>query len=296
MSDSSSDESASPPRRFSRRRLLAAAAAGCVLGATGVGAYAFRIEPHWLRVVHREMPVRNLPGALAGRRIVQITDLHAGPLVDSDYLRRAMRRVGELSPDLVVITGDFMSYAGDWCIDEAVGVVGTIPPPPLGIVAVLGNHDYGDGWSDLRVADELSGRLADTGVRVLRNEVADVAGLHVAGIDDYWSPRFQPHRALDALDPSRANVVICHNPDAVDEPVWKNHRGWILSGHTHGGQCKPPFLPPPLLPVKNRLYTRGEFELAGGRTLYIGTGVGYLRRVRINVRPEITVFRLSRAA
>jgi predicted MPP superfamily phosphohydrolase len=73
------------------------------------------------------------------------------------------------------------------------------------------------------------------------------------------------------------------------------HDGWILSGHTHGGQCKPPFLTPPLLPVRNRRYTAGEFALDGGRRLYISRGVGHLRQVRFNVRPEVTVFELHSA-
>jgi hypothetical protein len=69
----------------------------------------------------------------------------------------------------------------------------------------------------------------------------------------------------------------------------------VLSGHTHGGQCKPPFLPPPLLPVENRRYTCGEFDLAGDRMLYISRGVGHLLQVRVNVRPEITLFELQPA-
>jgi uncharacterized protein len=78
----------------------------------------------------------------------------------------------------------------------------------------------------------------------------------------------------------------------VDLPGWSGYEGWILSGHTHGGQCKPPFLPPPLLPVRNRRYTAGEFELAGGRRLYISRGVGHLLQVRFNVRPEVTIFEM----
>jgi len=99
--------------------------------------------------------------------------------------------------------------------------------------------------------------------------------------------------ALAALDPRRAALVLSHNPDTVDEPGWGEYEGWILAGHTHGGQCKPPFLPPPLLPVQNRRYTSGEFALSGGRKMYINRGVGHLLRVRFNVRPEITLFHLD---
>jgi hypothetical protein len=99
-------------------------------------------------------------------------------------------------------------------------------------------------------------------------------------------------RSLTGLG-AKPTIVLSHNPDTADEPVWGNYQGWILAGHTHGGQCKPPFLPPPELPVKNRRYTAGAFELSGGRRMYISRGVGHLLRVRFNARPEIPVFHVQ---
>ena len=96
------------------------------------------------------------------------------------------------------------------------------------------------------------------------------------------------------LDTSKANITLCHNPDVCDLDVWKDYQGWILSGHTHGGQCKPPFLSPPMLPVKNKKYTAGKFDLDNGRTLYINRALGHLWQVRFNVRPEITIFQLDK--
>jgi len=74
-----------------------------------------------------------------------------------------------------------------------------------------------------------------------------------------------------------------------------DYDSWILSGHTHGGQCKPPFLPPPLIPVNNRSYTEGLFKLnRNGRTLYINRGIGHAKlKVRFNARPEVTIFTLE---
>jgi predicted MPP superfamily phosphohydrolase len=97
---------------------------------------------------------------------------------------------------------------------------------------------------------------------------------------------------LAKLRPAEPTIVLCHNPDVADLSVWGQFQGWILSGHTHGGQCKPPFLPPPLLPVRNRRYTSGEFDLGDDRFMYINRGLGHILRVRFNARPEITVFRL----
>ena len=133
------------------------------------------------------------------------------------------------------------------------------------------------------------------GIRVLRNELVDVEGLQIVGLDDLWGGGFIPSHVLPKVDPNRAVIALSHNPDTVDLPVWNGFESWVLSGHTHGGQCKPPFLPPPLLPVTNKRYTAGEFALSGNRRMYINRGVGHLLHVRFNVRPEVTVFELERS-
>lgn len=277
--------------RLTRRRFFL----GAGFGALGLGAYTWRVEPHWVSVTHRDLPVRALPPALEGRTLAQVSDLHVSPKVDSDYLAAALRGVSDLRPDLVAVTGDFVSLACAERCDEVARVFESLAPPPLGCFAVLGNHDYGERWKDGRVADLLAARLAGCGVTVLRNEARAVSGLVLAGLDDLWGPNFDPGAVLPKLDPNAAALVLCHNPDAADKPVWANFRGWILSGHTHGGQCKPPFLPPPLLPVQNRRYTAGAFDLGDGRHMYINRGLGHLMRVRFNARPEVTLFRLVRA-
>jgi predicted MPP superfamily phosphohydrolase len=125
--------------------------------------------------------------------------------------------------------------------------------------------------------------------------VADVDGLQIVGLDDLWGRRFDSVTPFRSLDPSRAMLALSHNPDTADLEAWHGFEGWILAGHTHGGQCKPPFLPPPIVPVRNKRYTAGVFELPGGRTMYISRGAGHFLQVRVNVRPEVTVFTLQRA-
>jgi predicted MPP superfamily phosphohydrolase len=90
--------------------------------------------------------------------------------------------------------------------------------------------------------------------------------------------------------------VLCHTPDALDALSWGDFQGWVLAGHTHGGQCKPPFLAPPLVPVRNPRYAAGEVALPDGRRLYINRGLGHLLQVRFNARPEITTFTLRPVA
>jgi predicted MPP superfamily phosphohydrolase len=275
--------------KLSRRGFLYAAG----MSAVGtVGLYTWRYEPHWLEIVRRPLPIRNLPASLAGRTLAQISDVHLGLLVDDDYLISVFDRVAALAPDIVVLTGDLMSYH-DGVFAQMERVYRHFPHGRLATVAVLGNHDYGPMWSYPEIAARVVQTVAPLGIVLLRNEAFEVEGLQIVGLDDVWAKQFAPDRVMPRLDCSRAALVLSHNPDSVDLPGWGSYEGWILSGHTHGGQCKAPFLPPPLLPVRNRRYTAGEFELPGNRRLYINRGVGHLLRVRINVRPEVTLFELS---
>jgi predicted MPP superfamily phosphohydrolase len=181
----------------------------------------------------------------------------------------------------------------DAVFDQMRQVYRWLPRGRLATLGVLGNHDYGSAWSQPEIASRIVETVAPLGLTILRNEVRDVEGLQIIGLDDWWAKRFDPNRALACVDRRRAAIALSHNPDTVDLPGWDGYEGWILSGHTHGGQCKPPFLPPPLLPVRNRRYTAGEFALDGDRRLYINRGVGHLYRVRMNVRPEVTLFTLT---
>lgn len=280
--------------KVSRRRWLRRIAV--YGGLVGLGLYTWRIEPHWIELVKRSLPIKHLPSTLEGKKLLQLSDLHIGPRVDSDYIRRTLESANQLNPELVVITGDFMTYSDDSQIDEVSSILKALRIPPLGCFAILGNHDYGQGWKSGRVADLLSRRLSDLGIHVLRNETTSVQGLQLIGVDDLWGPNYDAVKALKSINKGQAVLALCHNPDAQDLVEWKSYEGWVLAGHTHGGQCKPPFLPPPMLPVMNRRYTSGVIDLGSGRQLYINRGVGYLMRVRFNARPEMTLFQLTATA
>ncbi|MGB2667700.1 MAG: metallophosphoesterase [Candidatus Acidiferrum sp.] len=267
--------------------------AAATVSATAVGLYTWRVEPHWLEFTHSFLRFRGLPSEIEGCTLAQISDLHIGPQVDDEYIIESFRRVKEIRPDFVVYTGDWISYRGPKQFGQLQRVLLEMPYGRLGTVGILGNHDYGFNWRMLDVADRVSEIVSTAGVTLLRNEAAVVGGIQFVGIDDLWSPCFGPGKILRERSGDDSTLVLCHNPDAADLPVWGNYQGWILAGHTHGGQCKPPFLPPPLLPVKNRRYVAGKIELSRSRRMYISRGVGHLQRVRFNVRPEIAVFRLE---
>ncbi len=273
---------------LTRRAFLATALAA------QLALYTWRIEPRWLEITRRDLPIVGLPPALDGKTLAHFTDLHIGPQVDDAYIAETFARIAALRPDLVVHTGDLITARGPF-LEQARELLRHFPRGPLGTFAILGNHDYGHNWSHPELADRIVRLLEDAGCRVLRNETVDCHGLRVTGLDDWWAGRFSPQQALARHTPETPSLALVHNPDTCDLAGWEGFRGWILAGHTHGGQCKPPFLPPPLLPVKNRRYTAGAFELTGGRQLYISRGVGHLMQVRFNVRPEVALFTLRRA-
>jgi uncharacterized protein len=280
---------------LSRRRFVISSLATLATAPPLALLYAWGVEPHWTEIVRRDMPIDGLPSELDGRTLVQLSDLHVGPRVDDAHVIDALTRAAALDPDIVVITGDWISYRGEAQLAQLERVLAHLPRGRLGTFGVLGNHDYGWGWSMLDVGDRVTSIATNAGAKMLRNESAEVAGLTIFGVEDLWGPKFAPEALLNGASSRRAAIALCHNPDAADRRVWAGFKGWILSGHTHGGQCKAPFLPPPILPVKNRRYTAGEFDLFDGRRLYINRGIGHLIRVRFNVRPEITAFTLRRA-
>lgn len=269
------------------------AAAGVTAASFGAALYAWRVEPHWVEVTRHEMPLVGLPPALVGRRLVQVSDLHVGPVVDNDYLRGVLRGLAALEPDYLVVTGDFMTSRRAESIPLTLRTLREAPIADVPTFAALGNHDYSDSFRDRGVADRLADGLRTLGVRVLRNDSTEIDGLQIAATDDAWAGRVDLDRALAGIDPSKPALCLAHNPDTVDFRAWGGFSGWVLSGHTHGGQCRFPLLGAPVLPVRNSRYARGRIDLGRGRTLYVNRGLGYSRRVRFGVRPEVTVFTLA---
>jgi len=178
-------------------------------------------------------------------------------------------------------------------LDHAKRMLSHIPRGALGTFAVLGNHDYRPNWNHPEVAEALTSAAQSAGIGVLRNEVAEVNGLHIVGIDDMWCGFFNIRGSVSLVPKDSSAIALSHNPDKADLPGWYGFCCWILSGHTHCGQCKPPFLPPAILPVQNKQYSAGEYQLDEDSSLYINRGVGHLIRVRFNVRPEVTHFTLN---
>ena len=264
--------------------------------ALSLGGYSWLIEPRWVEIVEQELSILNLPEELIGSKLIQISDMHIGNRYNWQYQKHILEEISSLDPEFVVYTGDFITYDSYEQFDQLKEIMTYAPYGKYGTLAVLGNHDYGHGWKMSEVAQTVENILEQNGIDVLRNEKKNINNLEFVGIDDYWGTNYDPEPVLDSLESDSPTIVLCHNPDVVDQPIWGDYQGVILSGHTHGGQVKPPFLPPPVIPVQNKNFTSGFIDLEDGRQLYINRGLGNLWSIRFNARPEITVFTLTSKA
>jgi len=279
-----------------KRRLFNRKLFGSLFGICGLSViYAWKIEPIWLEFVQLKMPIVNLPDNLIGKTLMQISDVHVGNRFDYSYIIDSFKKAQQFNPDFVAYTGDYVSYENKQQFKQLDEVLKYAVKGKMATVGILGNHDYGKNWAEQDVADKISSQLQQNGIDVLKNEQREYAGLNFIGFDDYWALNFNPEKVMKSYNSHKSNIVLCHNPDVCDLNVWNGYKGWILSGHTHGGQCKPPFLTPPMLPIKNKKYSSGEIDLKDGRMLYVNRAIGHLWQVRFNVRPEITIFEFEKA-
>lgn len=269
------------------KRLLWTAAGSCALG----GLYAWRFEDHWLRIERREMPLDGLGIGFDGATVAHISDLHCSPIVLERYLRQCVDTINAMGVDFVVITGDFITGHKHYARRVARVLKGL--RPKIATLAVLGNHDYGifhpRGIGGTRgLAEYLTRELSDANISVVLNETRTFhrngSSVQFVGVEDFWSPRYNPYAAFAKAASGSPIVALCHNPDAA---VQLAHCGaqWVLAGHTHGTG-----LPNAVLPADNSHFIAGEYDLGNGRALYVNRGLGYGRRIRLNSRPEITLF------
>jgi predicted MPP superfamily phosphohydrolase len=245
----------------------------------------------YMPIVERvRVPIADLPSALDGLTIAHLSDFHCGPQVHASSVRRAAQMAQALKPDLIALTGDFVQrnveYAGQCA--EALSILHA----PLGVHAVLGNHDY---WKDER---KVAAALRRKGLAPLRNEARRVcrngSPLYIVGVDDVRFHRADLDRAVRAVPPGAPKIVLVHEPDFADFAHADNIL-LQLSGHSHGGQIRLPHLGAPLLPSLGRKYPMGLRRTPRGVWVYTTRGIGVATPpVRLNCPPEVSLLTLTR--
>jgi uncharacterized protein len=264
--------------------------------------YSRYVEPYWVAVERVTLTLPRLAPPFDGYRIVHISDFHLDGWMTPGRLERVVDLVNEQKPDLVAITGDFVAVSVDY-ISGLPGPLGNLRAAD-GVVAVLGNHDHMNDAGAVRRALSSAGVVdASNGIYTLRRYRA---ALHVCGVDSVMEGYDRLEEVLEALDAAEPGcaILLAHEPDFADKTAATGRFDLQLSGHSHGGQVRIPFLKTPyVVPLLSRLgysfvppliyeYPSGLYEV-GEMYQYTNRGLGVIyARFRLNSRPEITVLTL----
>jgi predicted MPP superfamily phosphohydrolase len=209
-----------------------------------------------------------LPGAFHGLRIVQISDIHHGLFLPKEWLSEAVRQANRLNPDIIALTGDFVTYSRR-NISPAAELLGRLRAR-YGVYAVLGNHDF-------RVdADAITQALRRQRIDVLRNRHVTLwfggESAYLAGVDDYGYGA-DLRRAMRGVPREAASVLLAHNPRVI-HLASRHNVSLVLSGHTHGGQVNLPLLGTVYGRSPERLRYKIGWDRMGATQIYVSRGIG----------------------
>lgn len=276
---------------MSRRKFLRyALRGGAALGGGYVG-WSLFYERHRLTVYRVIVPLANLPPALNGFTICQLSDLHRGPVVSEEHIRRAVEMAMSLNADLIAVTGDFVSEKVRYAASCAAALAGL--RARYGVYGVLGNHDY---WT--RDVGAVADTVTRGGIQLLTNRAVrlNVKGFNwwLCGVDDVWAGEPNLDNTLQYVSERDFKILLCHEPDFADDAA-KRNIPLQISGHSHGGQVRLPLIGGPILPYLGRKYPIGLQQVENSSTLvYTNVGVGsIIPPVRLNCRPEVTLMTLA---
>jgi predicted MPP superfamily phosphohydrolase len=280
------------PRSISRRAFLLALRnlfGALSLSSLAGSGYAWWLEPRWLAVERVTIPLPRLPRAFENFTIAQLSDLHLGPVIQPEHIHAAVERTLALKPDLIALTGDYVSDLRNGEAGQVTDALSRLQAPH-GVFGVLGNHDW---WTD---AATVADAVTRAGVILLRNQHLAVRrggeALYLTGVDDFWEGHADLGRALAGIPDGAAIVLLAHEPDYALRASRHMRIGLQLSGHSHGGQVRLPFIGPLALPPHGQRFPAGLYTVEE-MLLYTNRGLGMVRpAVRFNCRPEITLFTL----
>ncbi len=277
--------------RPTRREFLTGAAA---IAASALLIDATEIDRHRLTLIQHTIYISNLPAAFHGFRIAQISDIHYNHYAEEWFLRETVARVNALQPDLVAITGDFIT-ADQHSVrnnqrheSECAEILGGLTCPLR--FCSLGNHDSIDFVGVQTV-------LESRGLQVLRNAYTsiDLHGdrLWIGGLADAYFDAPDFTRAIPRQRMGAPVLLLGHEPDIAPAVYNYSPVDLLLAGHTHGGQIRLPLLTPFFLPDMGQRYIHGRFNL-NGMQLYVNRGIGTVHvPVRFRCPPEITLLMLQ---
>ncbi len=263
-----------------------------------LGADTILLEPNRPRIVRKDIALRRWPARLEGFTIALLSDFHYDPYFSVHPLRSAIGMVNDVRPELIVFAGDFVSVP---LFGDPVAAASAAEPcaqllqqmhAPHGLWAVMGNHDAATDPA------RVTGSLRDVGIRVLCNQSVpierDGGRFWLGGVDDVMGGTPDLDATLQNVPAGEPSLLLVHEPDFADH-VARHPVDLQLSGHTHGGQVRIPFIHPLFLPELAKKYIWGQYQI-GGLTLYTNPGLGTVRLpIRWRCPPEITLLTLHPA-
>ncbi len=268
-------------------------AAALAVAALLLTARACWTEPRTFVLREAAVPLAGWPAPLDGLVVAALADVHTGsPHTPVAKLRLAVDAINARRPDLVVLLGDYVIQGvlgGRFVSPEVTAAELGRLKAPLGVVAVLGNHDWWLDGKRVRAAFERSG------ITVLENEALErrLRGqpVWIAGLADLWTRRPDLEKTLVSVPPGAALLLLTHSPDVF--PRVPASVSLTLAGHTHGGQVSIPFLGPPLVPSRYGQRYASGLVVEEGRPLFVTTGLGTsIVPVRFRVPPEAAILTL----
>jgi uncharacterized protein len=273
-------------RRNFYRKIIQGLLALVLLAAALVG-YGMYIEPNWFEVKEISLHLPHLSPAFDGYKVVQLSDIHADRNFRLANLDIIAQKINDQHPDLVVLTGDYVSKGR---VSEAVGAIATSfrqIEAKDGILAVLGNHDY---WAK---AKDVTRELTKYQIKLLKNQLVTInrgfEQLSIGGIDDAWVGKPNLDDVLKDLGTKQGAILLAHEPDFADIAAATHKFDLQLSGHSHGAQVRVPFSDV-VLPEMGKKYPHGQYQVLD-MIQYTNRGIGLGGMpVRFNCRPEITSF------
>ncbi|GAB61699.1 MAG: metallophosphoesterase [Candidatus Jettenia sp.] len=270
------------------RRTFMQSAFGHIVVTASLGGYSRLLEPRWVEINAITIKINALPKRFEGMTIAQLSDIHHGKYVPREFIRRCVRKVNALAPDIIVLTGDYIHNSDNFLLPVTKELAEL--QAKEGIFAVVGNHDNkGSAFDTLR----------KEGIHVLINRHIPLYRkkdyIFIAGIDDLWEGKVNLEATLKGMD-NKPKILLSHNPDIM-EMIQYRDIDFVIAGHTHGGQVNLPFYGSLVTSSKFCIrYASGLFR-EGKTIMYVNKGIGTsCLPIRFCARPEITLFTLRNSS
>jgi predicted MPP superfamily phosphohydrolase len=279
-------------KKLNRRSFLKVSSAALLTGTAAAVSLMWLSNEYENPVIEKvQIPIAGLPSGLDGFRIAQISDFHLYPLTTIKLVDQAVQMTNDLNPDLIVLTGDYVWHEVEAIFDLAPSLARL--NAKHGVFSCLGNHDL---WTDVNVVTEAFEQvrlplLVNQGVPI----TAGASTLYLAGLDDGWSGAPELATAMEGWPKGAPTVLLMHEPDRATQYSLDKRINLQLSGHSHGGQVRFPFVGALILPYLSWKYPLGLYNV-NGMWLYTNRGLGTTNiPLRVNCAPEITELTLVRA-